>query len=307
MNWQNPFSAFSPRVTSTTTMEPASTPTSSSSELESSPEFSKPAAGHPLHHNHQLSSPSSDSDVPLSRTHQYKKITKPLLERKRRARINKCLDELKDIMTVALQAEGENVSKLEKADILELTVRHLHKLNQSRRLMPRNPLEELQRFQAGYSSCAQEAATFLLSTPGVDVRLSQRLLGHLSTTAGSAMAASMAAPLSLNLPPLSHLARRFSPPPSPPQPVFSPLSPPVTVSKLPAEARPPQAAATASTGPLTVTQGSFTLSIRRQTPEPLSERSQNEKSVPVRPAAIRPNPSRADSAEPVWRPYSTSS
>ena len=42
---------------------------------------------------------SCDSDVPLSRTHTYKKITKPLLERKRRARINKCLDELKDIMT----------------------------------------------------------------------------------------------------------------------------------------------------------------------------------------------------------------
>ena len=37
--------------------------------------------------------------MPLSRTHTYKKITKPLLERKRRARINKCLDELKDIMT----------------------------------------------------------------------------------------------------------------------------------------------------------------------------------------------------------------
>ncbi len=68
---------------------------------------------------------------------------KPLLERKRRARINKCLDELKDIMTVALQAQGENVSKLEKADILELTVRHLQKLQQSQRLLPRNPLEEV--------------------------------------------------------------------------------------------------------------------------------------------------------------------
>lgn len=79
---------------------------------------------------------------------------KPLLERKRRARINKCLDELKDIMTVALQAQGENVSKLEKADILELTVRHLHKLSASQRLLltsppqqQRNPLEEVQRFQ----------------------------------------------------------------------------------------------------------------------------------------------------------------
>ena len=93
---------------------------------------------------------------------------KPLLERKRRARINKCLDELKDIMTAALQvqysrflqlynstvyfsvtlqAQGENVSKLEKADILELTVRHLHKMQQARRLMStsRNPLEEIHR------------------------------------------------------------------------------------------------------------------------------------------------------------------
>ena len=73
---------------------------------------------------------------------------KPLLERKRRARINKCLDELKDIMTAALQSQGENVSKLEKADILELTVRHLHKMQQARRLMTtsRNPLEEIHRY-----------------------------------------------------------------------------------------------------------------------------------------------------------------
>jgi hairy-and-enhancer-of-split protein len=299
MNWQNPFSAFSPRVSSTTAEATAlAVSSSSSSELESSPEFQK-ATGHMT-----LSSPGSDSDVPLSRTHQYKKITKPLLERKRRARINKCLDELKDIMTVALQAEGENVSKLEKADILELTVRHLHKLNQSRRLLVRNPLEDLQKFQAGYSSCAQEAATFLLTTPGVDVRLSQRLLGHLSSTAGPAMAANMV-PLSLNLPAVPHLARRFSPPPSPQ--LTYPASPRPGGPKVsePPEPSPAPSSSSASSVPLTVTQGSFTLSIRRQTPEPLSERSQNEKSVPVRPAAIRLNPGRSDSAEPVWRPYSS--
>ena len=114
----------------------------------------------------------------------YFQFMKPLLERKRRARINKCLDELKEIMTAALTSQGENVSKLEKADILELTVRHLNKMQQARRLIVstnRNPLEEIHRFQAGYSSCAQEAASFLLSTPGVDVRVSQRLLSHLST------------------------------------------------------------------------------------------------------------------------------
>lgn len=40
---------------------------------------------------------------PVSRTYQYRKVMKPMLERKRRARINRCLDELKEIMTSAFQ------------------------------------------------------------------------------------------------------------------------------------------------------------------------------------------------------------
>lgn len=44
--------------------------------------------------------------APLSKTAKYKKITKPLLERKRRARINRCLDELKDLMVGALEVRS---------------------------------------------------------------------------------------------------------------------------------------------------------------------------------------------------------
>lgn len=40
---------------------------------------------------------------PVSRTYQYRKVMKPMLERKRRARINRCLDELKELMMIALQ------------------------------------------------------------------------------------------------------------------------------------------------------------------------------------------------------------
>ena len=125
---------------------------------------------------------------------------KPLLERKRRARINKCLDELKDIMTSALQAQGENVSKLEKADILELTVRHLHKMQQAKCLTARNPIEELRRFQTGYSSCAQEATSFLMSTPGVDVTVGHRLLSYLSSQMASPMATAAAVQARLSNP-----------------------------------------------------------------------------------------------------------
>ena len=49
-----------------------------------------------------------ESEAPVSKTYTYKKITKPLLERKRRARINACLDELKDIMTVRRQTENSD-------------------------------------------------------------------------------------------------------------------------------------------------------------------------------------------------------
>merc|ERR1712008_547046 len=52
----------------------------------------------------------------MSKTHTYRKVVKPLIERKRRARINSCLDELKDLMVFALQTEGESISKLEEAE-----------------------------------------------------------------------------------------------------------------------------------------------------------------------------------------------
>lgn len=47
--------------------------------------------------------------APLSKTAKYKKITKPLLERKRRARINRYLDELKDLMVGALQVSPKHI------------------------------------------------------------------------------------------------------------------------------------------------------------------------------------------------------
>ena len=150
---------------------------------------------------------------------------KPLLERKRRARINKCLDELKDIMTTALQAQGENVSKLEKADILELTVRHLHKMQQAKCLTTRNPIEELRRFQTGYSSCAQEATSFLMNTPGVDVTVSHRLLSYLSTQMSNPM--TTAAAVQARIPPeMYHPAAAATIPQFNPRLVCQPPTPP---------------------------------------------------------------------------------
>ncbi|XP_029677376.1 enhancer of split mgamma protein-like [Formica exsecta] len=126
---------------------------------------------------------SYDYPHPVSRTYQYKKITKPLLERKRRARINRCLDELKDLMVDALQTEGENISKLEKADILELTVRHLQKLQASRSaglsatIASGDEISAESRWQSGFGHCAAEACRFLSSLPG---EAAERLARHLA-------------------------------------------------------------------------------------------------------------------------------
>ncbi|XP_011175151.1 enhancer of split mgamma protein [Solenopsis invicta] len=126
---------------------------------------------------------SYDYPHPVSRTYQYKKITKPLLERKRRARINRCLDELKDLMVDALETEGENISKLEKADILELTVRHLQKLQASRpsglsaAIASGDEISAESRWQSGFGHCAAEACRFLSSLPG---EAAERLARHLA-------------------------------------------------------------------------------------------------------------------------------
>ncbi|KAK3911744.1 Enhancer of split mbeta protein [Frankliniella fusca] len=120
---------------------------------------------------------------PISRTYQYRKVMKPMLERKRRARINRCLDELKELMVGALAAEGENVSKLEKADILELTVRHLHNLRRQRALGLTPESAYADRFRAGFTHCAAEVNNYLTvhAVPAVDRATSAKLLQHLGT------------------------------------------------------------------------------------------------------------------------------
>ena len=138
---------------------------------------------------------------PVSRSDQYKRVMKPLLERKRRARINKCLDELRDLLVSVLQSEGEAVTRLEKADILELTVRHVRKLSERRRLaLPApgvKPIDHtaVEKFQQGFVAAAQQVQTFLLATPALEPTVSSRLLSHLSSYATSISPAPPSVPI----------------------------------------------------------------------------------------------------------------
>merc|ERR1712062_85581 len=114
----------------------------------------------------------------MSKTHNYRKVVKPLIERKRRARINSCLDELKDLMVFALQSEGESINKLEEADVLELTVNHLRKLKRQQ-MLAANPALDMDRYRAGFSACASEVSRFMSTVPGVNITFGTSLMGHL--------------------------------------------------------------------------------------------------------------------------------
>ncbi|EDV42894.1 uncharacterized protein Dana_GF16799 [Drosophila ananassae] len=129
----------------------------------------------------------------MSKTYQYRKVMKPLLERKRRARINKCLDDLKDLMVECLQQEGEHVTRLEKADILELTVDHMRKLKQRGGLSlqgvgsgggnsppPATSTAHVESFRSGYVHAADQITQVLLQTQQTD-EIGRKIMKFLST------------------------------------------------------------------------------------------------------------------------------
>merc|ERR1712172_100378 len=160
-----------------------------------------------------------DSTVPtMSRTHQYRKVMKPLLERKRRARINKCLDELKDLMVFAVQSEGDAINKLEKADVLELTVQHLQKLKHQKMLHV-NPALDEDRFRSGFTACANEVSRFLSSVPGVNLQFGTDLMSHLGSNLNATNA-----PLSVSTVSTSSTSA-VSPAPSSQHNISMPMSP----------------------------------------------------------------------------------
>merc|ERR1712066_960319 len=144
-----------------------------------------------------IMAPIAREEEGMTKTQTYRAVVKPLIEKKRRARINSCLDELKDLMVFALQTEGESISKLEKADVLELTVKHLRKLKRQQ-MLALNPALDMDRFHAGYTTCATEVSRTLAST-GVDISIGSRLMSHLGHKLNN-IESSQISPLSVRVP-----------------------------------------------------------------------------------------------------------
>ncbi|KAG8445456.1 hypothetical protein GDO86_010294 [Hymenochirus boettgeri] len=102
-------------------------------------------------------------------------MRKPLVEKRRRARINESLQELRGILS-----DTEFQSKMENAEVLELTVKRVEHILQNRSAeTDRLQREASERFAAGYIQCMHEVHTFVSSCPGIDASLAAELLNHL--------------------------------------------------------------------------------------------------------------------------------
>ncbi|XP_022237504.1 transcription factor HES-4-A-like isoform X1 [Limulus polyphemus] len=107
-----------------------------------------------------------------------RRSTKPIMERKRRERINNSLGELKNLVLDSLKKDNSRHSKLEKADILEMTVKHLQ--NMQLKQLEIRATSSLANFRAGFNECAREVSRFLGTVDGVDPSLQHHLLNHLT-------------------------------------------------------------------------------------------------------------------------------
>ncbi|XP_075720054.1 transcription cofactor HES-6-like isoform X2 [Rhinoderma darwinii] len=129
-------------------------------------------------------SAAAKDPLKLSHSKQERKLRKPLIERKRRERINSCLEQLKETVIRAFHLD----SKLEKADILEMTVRHLENIQKSRTTGETSQtVDSQQRFSTGYIQCMHELHNLLLNCDWMDQALGARLLNHLLKSLPKAM------------------------------------------------------------------------------------------------------------------------
>ncbi|XP_066445626.1 transcription factor HES-7.1-like [Eleutherodactylus coqui] len=89
-----------------------------------------------------------------------RKLLKPQVERRRRERINSCLEKLRVILSEAMKNEQKLKNpKMEKAEILEYTVKFL----QSKMTSPESFHEDLQSmdYQCGFQQCLQATVNFI--------------------------------------------------------------------------------------------------------------------------------------------------
>uniref|UniRef100_A0A3P9JYN1 Uncharacterized protein n=1 Tax=Oryzias latipes TaxID=8090 RepID=A0A3P9JYN1_ORYLA len=121
-----------------------------------------------------------------------RKKRRGIVEKRRRDRINSSLSELRRLVPTASEKQGS--AKLEKAEILQMTVDHL-KMLQAEKGNLEAPALAMDFLSLGFRECVTEVSRFLSSMEGLDSSspLHSRLLSHLSSCSSQRDAAALAA------------------------------------------------------------------------------------------------------------------
>ncbi|XP_015243515.1 PREDICTED: transcription factor HES-5-like [Cyprinodon variegatus] len=125
--------------------------------------------------------PSIPTATTISQEHQIlnHKLRKPLVEKLRRERINSSIEQLKTLLGPEFLKQQPD-SKLEKADILEMTVCFLRRLQKERK----HPDVNSVAVDQGYSTCVEEAVHFL-SKDDLKTQSQRCLLNHFNNLQSS--------------------------------------------------------------------------------------------------------------------------
>ncbi|XP_051511143.1 hairy/enhancer-of-split related with YRPW motif protein 2-like [Myxocyprinus asiaticus] len=121
-----------------------------------------------------------------------RKKRRGIIEKRRRDRINNSLSELRRLVPTAFEKQGS--AKLEKAEILQMTVDHLKMLQATggKGYFDAHSLA-MDFMSIGFRECLTEVARYLSSVEGLDSSdpLRVRLVSHLSSCASQREAAAM--------------------------------------------------------------------------------------------------------------------
>ncbi|XP_070812450.1 transcription factor HES-2-like [Pituophis catenifer annectens] len=107
-----------------------------------------------------------------------RKSLKPLMEKRRRARINCSLGQLKTLILPLVGKDNSCYSKLEKADILEMTVQFLKDLPTSCGTLPGS----VDSYCEGYHTCLSHFATLIPKYNLLSPETCNQLLAQLQQT-----------------------------------------------------------------------------------------------------------------------------
>nr|AAV59252.1 enhancer of split complex m5 protein [Drosophila simulans] len=118
---------------------------------------------------------SNNSTTFVSKTQHYLKVKKPLLERQRRARMNKCLDTLK---TLVAEFQGDDaILRMDKAEMLEAALVFMRK-QVVKQQAPVSPLP-MDSFKNGYMNAVSEISRVMACTPAMSVDVGKTVMTHL--------------------------------------------------------------------------------------------------------------------------------